>query len=269
MPSMITALLRTHVFRAAHLVAVLNALRGYYVLAGSEPTISQKSEGADMSVDVSAFSYALANVAGSKGTSSNVAIDAADGTNPRIDLLYLNSSGTLTISKGTAAAKSPSAETNWLKYEAPYPADFSAVDGVLLAEIHVGAGVTTITDANIRNIAVPRKPGIFEIDFPFGDGSAVLTAGQLEFMCPVAGKITRADVWEVGLVSSSITCTLYQHAIGAAKGDAVDSFTISSDTDMTETGLSIAVAAHDILRIETSSITAAKQIVCRLYMEAT
>lgn len=109
----------------------------------------------------------------------------------------------------------------------------------------------------------------FEIDFPFGDGENVIEASAAEVGIPIACKIIRADVWEVGLVSSSITCTLYKHAIGAAKGSAVDTFAISSDTDMTETGLNISVSQHDVLRIEVSGITAAKQIVCRLFCEAT
>lgn len=109
----------------------------------------------------------------------------------------------------------------------------------------------------------------FEIDFPFGDGENVIEASAAEVGVPIASKITRADIWEVGLVSSSITCTLYKHAIGAAKGSVVDTFAISSDTKMTETGLNIAVSQHEILRIEISGVTAAKQIVCRLFLEAT
>lgn len=109
----------------------------------------------------------------------------------------------------------------------------------------------------------------FEIDFPFGNGSDVIEAAVHEFAAPIACKITRADVWEVGSVSSSIICTLYKHAIGAAKGSAVDSFAISSNVYMTETGLNISVSQHDVLRIEVSTITDAKQIVCRLFFEAT
>ena len=109
----------------------------------------------------------------------------------------------------------------------------------------------------------------FDIDFPFGNGSDVIEAAVHEFAVPIACKITRADVWEVGSVSSSITCTLYKHAVGAAKGSAIDSFAISSNVYMTETGLNISVSQHDVLRIEVGSITAAKQIVCRLFLEAT
>ena len=109
----------------------------------------------------------------------------------------------------------------------------------------------------------------FEIDFPFGNGLDVIEDAVHEFAVPIACKITRADVWEVGGRSSSITCTLYKHAVGAAKGSAVDSFVMSSRVYMTETGLNISVSQHNVLRIEVSSITAAKQIVCRLFLEAT
>jgi hypothetical protein len=109
----------------------------------------------------------------------------------------------------------------------------------------------------------------FEVDFPFGDGENIIEASAAEVGIPIACKIIRADVWEVGLVSSSITCTLYKHAIGAAKGSAVDTFAISGGVSMTETGLNISVSQHEVLRVEVSGVTAAKQIVCRLFLEAT
>lgn len=109
----------------------------------------------------------------------------------------------------------------------------------------------------------------FEVDFPFGDGENIIEASAAEVGIPIACKIIRADVWEVGLVSSSITCTLYKHAIGAAKGSAVDTFAISGGVSMTETGLNISVSQHEVLRVEVSGVTTAKQIVCRLFLEAT
>jgi len=152
-----TTILRNHTWRQAHVNALIDALSGYGVIPGEEPTISQRGAGANMSVDVSAFSYLLAWVAGKKTTTTNVAIDAADATNPRIDLLYLATNGTLTILKGTARAVKPVGETTWQKYEEPYPADSSTTTGILLAEIVVPAGATSIIDAYIRNIAVPIK----------------------------------------------------------------------------------------------------------------
>lgn len=154
MANMRTTLLRDHTFRQAHLTALLDALRGYYVLPSYEPAISQRGAGANMSVDVGAFKYVLGGTKGEKTTTTNVSIDAADSTNPRIDLLYVNGSGTLLISKGTAKAVKPIGETTWQKWEEPYPADFSGVTGLLLAEIEVPAGATSIINAYIRNFCV-------------------------------------------------------------------------------------------------------------------
>ena len=147
-------LLRDHTFRAVHLVAVLKALRGYYVIPGQEPAVSQRGAGANMSVDVGAFKYVLAGAFGEKLSTTNIAIDAADATNPRIDIIYVNGSGTIAVLKGTARAVKPTGESTWQKYEEPYPADFSATTGIVLAEVLVPAGVTSIVDAYIRNCCV-------------------------------------------------------------------------------------------------------------------
>lgn len=151
MTSMIDTLLRDHTFRAVHLVAILRTLIGYYVIPGQEPAITQKGTGANMSVDVGAFKYVAAGDFGEKTTTTNVVIEAADATKPRIDLIYI-ASGTISVLKGTAATVKPSIETTWQKYEEPHPADFSAISGLVLAEIEVPAGVTTILDAYIRPI---------------------------------------------------------------------------------------------------------------------
>lgn len=155
MTGMRTTVLRDHTLRAAHLVALLDALNGYYVLPGQEPAISQRGAGANMSVDVGAFKYVLAGAFGEKLSTTNVAIDASDSTKPRIDMIYVAAGGTITVLKGTAKAVKPTGETTWQKYEEPYPADFSGTAGLLLAEILIPAGATTLVDAYIRNICVP------------------------------------------------------------------------------------------------------------------
>jgi hypothetical protein len=109
----------------------------------------------------------------------------------------------------------------------------------------------------------------FEIDFPFGNGQDVIEAAVQEISVPVNCTIRRADVWEVGLITSSVTCTLYRHGIGASKGNPIDTFSLSNQANMYETGLNITASTHDIFRVEVSGITAAKQIVCRFYCEAT
>lgn len=64
---------------------------------------------------------------------ADVTIGAADSTNPRIDLIVVNSSGALAVRAGTAAAN-------------PKPPARTAND-VVIAQVYVAAGVTTINAA--------------------------------------------------------------------------------------------------------------------------
>jgi len=111
---------------------------------------------------------------------------------------------------------------------------------------------------------------IFEIDFPFGNGSDVIEAGQVqEFAVPVNCKIIYMDIWEVGLVNSSASLNLYMHNLGAAKGSVIWNLYYTNGTSKISEPCDIGVAIHKVLRFEVASITAAKQIVCRLLLEAT
>lgn len=78
-------------------------------------------------------------------TAGNVTITTADGSNPRIDLIVVNSSGTKAVRAGTAAA-------------APKPPTRSAND-VVLAVVYVPASDTTISSAQIVDLRVLRTQG--------------------------------------------------------------------------------------------------------------
>lgn len=145
-------MLRDETSHSVILTAPWRAFQGYYVYAGG--AVTQRGAGANMSVDVAAIGYALAGVAGSKATTTNVVIDASDATLDRIDLLYINSGGTPTILKGTARAIKPIGAADWHKFEEPYPADFSSIAGLPLALIYVPAGATSILNANIWRFAI-------------------------------------------------------------------------------------------------------------------
>ena len=76
-------------------------------------------------------------------SSGNVTIGAADGTNPRFDLVVANSSGTKAVRAGTAAA-------------VPVPPARSAND-VVLAVVYVPASDTTISSTQIVDLRVIRS----------------------------------------------------------------------------------------------------------------
>lgn len=109
----------------------------------------------------------------------------------------------------------------------------------------------------------------FDIDFPFGNGQDVIEASVQEISIPINCAILHVNIWEVGLISSSVTCTLYRHSLGMGKGDPLDTFSLSNQAYMFEVDLNITASTHDIFRVEVSGITSAKQIVCRFFCEAT
>lgn len=77
--------------------------------------------------------------------SASLAIGAADGTNPRLDLVVVNASGTLAVRAGTAAAS-------------PKPPTITAND-VVLAAVYVPATDTTIASNQITDLKMTRTQG--------------------------------------------------------------------------------------------------------------
>ncbi len=76
---------------------------------------------------------------------ADVTIGTADGTNPRIDLIVVNSSGALAVRAGTAAA-------------APKPPARTAND-VVLGAVYIPASDTTIGTSQITDMRVMRTQG--------------------------------------------------------------------------------------------------------------
>lgn len=103
---------------------------GYGIVSGCTPTIS------GLTVTVAAGVVHLAGGTRKEIPSTNITLDAADSTNPRIDLVYIDSTGTVAKVTGTAAA-SPSA-----------PA--LPTGGISVCNIKIAAGETTGTLIDLR-----------------------------------------------------------------------------------------------------------------------
>ena len=120
----------------------LNNLRvaayGWGVISGL--AVSQKGAGADMSVDVALGVAWIDGTRVTKGSTTNVTITAAHASYDRYDLVVINSSGTISVIDGTAAATS---------YANDY--DLETNNAILLAEVYVPATDTTIEDAQITD----------------------------------------------------------------------------------------------------------------------
>lgn len=152
-----TTILRDHVLKPIHWGLYARAHRGYYVpgLSGFGLAVTQRGAGANMSVDVATGSCVLAGNLTTKGTTTNVAIGASDLTLERIDVIYIAANGTITDAAGASAASAPVGESTWQKWETPFPPDMSGIDGLILAEVLVRHGTTSIVTADIRMLGVP------------------------------------------------------------------------------------------------------------------
>lgn len=151
--------LQGHVLRQVHETAKLNSLNGWGVRANSGGHVGQNGAGADMSVDVDPIIFYIDGVETTVATTTNVVVEESHETLPRIDVLYINSVGVMTVAKGTEHAVAPTGETVWQKFQLPCTPDMSDTDGVILAEIYVPAGITEILDAHIRMLGVPISLG--------------------------------------------------------------------------------------------------------------
>jgi len=150
--------------------SLIMALNGCYVVSGM--TVTEQSPLA-MGVTVAAGTYYANGQKVTKGSSTNVSLDASDPTNPRKDLIVGDSAGTISFVKGTATSAKPSTETGPKTYE-PVPPNIPA-GKTLLAEVWVGAGSNSITNANItdrRALANKMRDAGIRITTDFAVGSS-------------------------------------------------------------------------------------------------
>lgn len=151
----------------------------------------------DMTVAVAA-GLVISNEALLAYAGGNATIGTADATNPRIDLIVINSSGSLAVRAGTAAA-------------APKPPARTAND-VVLGHVYVPANDTTITEDQISRarLALCRAPEIYFIRSDGGRTLTSTTSAQKLFASPTNGALTLPtgayEFWSVlGLTSMSAT----------------------------------------------------------------
>lgn len=116
---------------------------GYGIVSGCEPSIS------GLTVTVGAGVVHLADGTRKEIVQTNITLDNADPTNPRIDLVYINADGEVAKVTGTAAA-SPSV-----------PA--VPTGGISVAQVNVAAGATTGTIADSRDFALSTNKNVMTV----------------------------------------------------------------------------------------------------------
>ncbi|AUV81248.1 hypothetical protein C2R22_05885 [Salinigranum rubrum] len=94
-------------------------------------------------------------------SSQSVSISGANPTDPRRDVVYVDSSGNIQVEDGTPEARDPE-EGSLSRFEhfRPAPADLASTPAVVLAEVWVPAGVATISGADLRD----RRTRALDVD---------------------------------------------------------------------------------------------------------
>lgn len=131
----------------AFLQNVYEGLDGNGIASGGVCT----GTGTDRVVSYTAFTGTIDGVAVSVAGSS-VTHDVGDATNPRSDMIVCNSSGTVSIVKGTATAESAS--------QTRPPLGTLPAGSVILATVYVPAGATVILDANVFDRRITPSSGL-------------------------------------------------------------------------------------------------------------
>lgn len=187
------------VYYQENMDVLIEALGGYNcVLSGFDFT-----GGADMTPDI-AKGAVLTNGILKAVAAGTVTIGTADATNPRLDLIVVNSSGALAVRAGTAGAspKPPARSTNdvvlWMVY---VPAGDTAIATNQAVDLRVNrrqgpiciymttAAETTDTTASAIHILDKTNSGVV-----IPSGLLVSTSGK--------GKILRCKIWGNALINS-------------------------------------------------------------------
>lgn len=149
--------------------------------------------GADMTPAV-ALGLVISNGVPFAVTAGDVTIGTADATNPRIDLIVVNSSGTKAVRAGTAAAspKPPSRTANDVVIAAVYvPANDTAIATSQITDLRVlrdrwsvgialgsdAASNSTTTGVEITGLSIPLEAGTYVFQYFIRYQSAATTTG--------------------------------------------------------------------------------------------
>lgn len=137
-------------FTHAHVASMTRHDSGIYIMSGCD-VHQAGTPGLSVVVDsgYASIGYATGVKTVSGGT---LTVATPDVSLPRMDVVYVDPNGTIGIYAGTPTAISPSTETDFKKMASPSPGT-TIPNGVILALVYVGAGVTEILNASILDIA--------------------------------------------------------------------------------------------------------------------
>jgi hypothetical protein len=211
-----------------HKLAEARVGEGYSVISGCD--VHEKGiPDMDVVVDSGEIFYGdvYKTVAG-----NNVTISAANGTNDRIDVIYVDSSGVAQVHTGDALPVSdPLGNTVWTQYESPYPKT-GCPAGVIIALVYVPANDTSIENAQIEDIAQYNLSGRVRYAtaiIPYDDADNEVTIltmpsnGIVRFVAKICG--TAYDAGTVSIGEDGDVANLMSTSLVDATGSTNNTYT--------------------------------------------
>ena len=213
-----------------------------------------------MTVTIAAGSLILSNV--TRTTSSTPISISSDLTYPKITLIYMNSSGTITSVSGTAAAT-------------PVPPALDPDTNLLLHLVYVPAGATVINSTNIYDARrwitqsyTPDESTITSSSYVMSLADGAVTTSKLGNTAVTTPKIADGNVTTIKIADSNITTAKIADAnVTGAKIStggvgttnlADSSVTTAKIADANVTTAKLATSAVGTTNIADLAVTAAK-----------
>lgn len=148
---------------------------GYAVVDGCEPT-------AGTGLDVNVSGGTIYHNGTSVGVGSQTVTLASGETEPRKDTVFIDSTGAVNVEQGTATARLPEAGGRFETY-APAPPLPSGGPHVVVGEVFVPAGASSVGSADVRDRRVSSEAEVYDITVdrlditPLKSGSFVASGG--------------------------------------------------------------------------------------------
>lgn len=220
-----------------------------YVISGCAVT-AQGSP--DMTVAVASGSVLSNSVVRTVG-GGNQSISTANATLPRLDMVVVNSAGSLAVREGTASAT-------------PAPASLSAND-VLLAVIYIPAALTAITNSHIVDLRIfnsnlNRNAGLIQKTINFGmvEQPLVLTGVRDSTKIPIPYNMTIRK-WKLrSLTSTTCSIDIKKNGTSICAGLYPSLTAATFNSSSTLTGWTTSITEDDILSLEVLSNTGSSNL---------
>jgi len=150
---------------------IIEVFSGNSVSNGVETTVDSGTLGQSDTIQVGSGDVI---VGGSKVSVSqqNAQIDSSDPDNPRKDVVFVDSTGNVQVDKGSPEDPEPEGANRFDLFQ-PAPPERDGVDGAVVAEVFVGAGVSSISSNDVRDRRLVSNLTVDQLQFfdslNFGD----------------------------------------------------------------------------------------------------